>query len=427
MNLDINGGAVSAAVLDGGNPQTVPKVSAAAKEFRSMKKILLIEDDQIVANVYRNKLAVEGYTIEVAPDGETGLKVMRTFKPNMILLDLMLPGISGVDVIKEIRSEEEFSKTPIVIFSNTYLTNLIQEAWRAGANKCLSKSSCTPKDVIEIVRNAIGDSGAIPQRTPAPADIAPKAAGLAEENDAEFQADLRKAFVENLPGTLHSLRAGVQALVKADNEMSRLKQVYELYRQVHALNGNAGIGGLTNIAQMASAFEALLKEIYEKPKNINSSSIRTIAAAVDFLGVLFEKGAVPGNQGIPASKILVVDDEAISRRAIVYALEKAKLKSVNVEDPQEALKLLEENEFDLVFLDVDMPGMSGFELCAKLRALPQHKKTPVVFVTCLNDFDSRTHSTMAGGNDFIGKPFLFIELTVKALIHVMRNQMQLRH
>lgn len=387
-----------------------------------MKKILIIEDDQIVANVYRNKLAVEGYNTEVAGDGETGLRVMRTFKPELILVDLMLPGMSGVEVIKEARAQLDFSRTPIVVFSNTYLTNLVQEAWRAGANKCLSKSNCTPKDVIEIVRNSIGPSGALGPRPAPAAPAAPAAAPrlLPSENDAEFQADLRKAFTENLPATLYSLRTVLQALIKADGEMARLKQVYELYRQVHALNGNAGLAGLTQIAHMSAAFEALLKEVYEKPKNINSSSIRTIASAVDFLGFLFEKGTLPGRQEIPVAKILVVDDEAISRRAIVYALEKAKLKSVNVEDPQQALQLLQENEFDLVFLDVDMPNMSGFELCAKLRALPQHKKTPVVFVTSLNDFDSRTNSTMAGGNDFIGKPFLFIELTVKALIHVMR-------
>ena len=390
-----------------------------------MKKILIIEDDQIVANVYRNKLAVEGYKTEVASDGETGLKIMRTFQPQLIILDLMLPTISGVDVIKEIRGEQEFSKLPIIVFSNTYLTNLIQEAWRAGANKCLSKSSCTPKDVIEIVRHTIGDSGAMTQQPAAPVSHPPvKSATLSAEHDAEFQSDLRKTFIENLPATLYTLRSSMQMLIKADNEMNRLKQVYELYRQVHALNGNAGIAGLAQIAHMASAFEALLKEIYEKPKNINSSSIRTIASAVDFLGLLFEKGTLPDRQEIPTSKILVVDDEAISRRAVVYALEKARLKSINVEDPQQALQLLSENEFDLIFLDVDMPGMSGYELCAKLRALPQHKKTPVVFVTSLNDFDNRTNSTMAGGNDFIGKPFLFIELTVKALIHVFRNKLQ---
>ena len=392
-----------------------------------MKKILIIEDDQIVANVYRNKLAVDGYQAEVAPDGEAGLKVMRTFKPELIILDLMLPTISGVEVIREIRNEPEFAKIPIIVFSNTYLTNLIQEAWRAGASKCLSKANCSPKDFMDVVRHTIGDSGAMTSAQPSAAKTLPgKATSLASENDSEFQADLRKTFVESLPNTLYALRLGLQGLIKAENEMTRLKQVYDLYRRVHALNGNAGLAGLLQIAQMSSAFEALLKEIYEKPKNINASSIRTVAAAVDFLGFLFERGTLPDRQEVPASKILVVDDEAISRRAIVYALEKAKLKSINVEDPKQALELLAEDEFDLIFLDVDMPEMSGFELCAKLRSLPHLKKTPVVFVTSLNDFDNRTNSMMAGGNDFIAKPFLFIELTVKALIYVMRARLMPR-
>ena len=390
-----------------------------------MKKILFIEDDQVVANVYRNKLTVEGYQVEVAVDGESGLRLMRTFQPNVIILDLMLPGISGVDVIKEVRSEPDFVKTPIIVFSNTYLTNIIQDAWRAGANKCLSKSSCTPKDVIEVVRNTVGDSGAVPQTKPSTATIsAPaKTATLISGDDATFQADLQKTFLDGLPTTLTTLRAVMMALVKADTEALKLKQIYELYRQVHTLNGNAGIAGLTLVAHMSSAIEALLKEIYEKPKNLNQSTTRTIAAAVDFLGLLFERGTHPERQEIPASKILVVDDEAISRRAIVYALEKAKLKSISLDDPAQALQQLTADEFDLIFLDVDMPGMTGYELCSKLRALPQHKKTPVVFVTSLNDFENRTSSTMAGGNDFIGKPFLFIELTVKALIHVLKTKL----
>lgn len=394
-----------------------------------MKRILIIEDDQIVANVYRNKLAVEGYKAEVASDGETGLKVMRAFQPELIILDLMLPTMSGVEVIKQLRSEPDFAKVPVIVFSNTYLTNHIQDAWRAGATKCLSKSSCSPKDFMDVVRQTVGGSGAMPvAQAPAVDDeaAAVKAAGLTSEKDAEFQADLRKKFIDNLPGTLYSLRFGLQELVKADNEMARLKQIYELYRRVHAVNGNAGLAGLAQVAHMASALEALLKEIYEKPKNINASSIRTIASAVDFLGVLFERGKLSEKQDTLVSKILVVDDEDISRRAVVYALEKARLKSINVDDPEQALELLAENDFDLIFLDVDMPGMTGFELCAKLRSLPHHKKTPVVFVTSLNDFDNRTNSTMAGGNDFIGKPFLFIELTVKALIYVMRARLQTR-
>ncbi len=394
-----------------------------------MKKILIIEDNQIVANVYRNKLAVEGYQAEIALDGETGLKIMRTFQPDIMILDLMLPKMSGVDVIKEVRGEADFAKLPIIVFSNTYLTNLIQEAWKAGANKCLSKASCSPQEILDVVRLTVGDSGAMPKARSAADGQAEKKArseklAAAGAQDAVFQSDLRKSFIAGLPGTLGTLRAGLQSLVKAGDEVAQLKQIYELYRRLHALTGNAGIAGLTQISKMSDAVEALLKELYEKPKNINSSTLRTVAAGVDFLGFLFDRGTAPDKQEIPVSNILVVDDEPISRRAIVYALEKAHLQSVSADDPNTALKMLEEKNFELIFLDVDMPGMTGYDLCAKLRNLVHHKKTPVVFVTALSDFDSRTSSMMAGGNDFIAKPFLFIELTVKAHIHVLRAKLQ---
>lgn len=406
-----------------------------------MKKILIIEDDQIVANIYRNKFSVEGYQVEIALDGQVGLEMVRSFKPDAVVLDLMLPKMTGVELMKKIRSEPDFEQLPVVVFSNTYLTNMVQEAWKAGATKCLSKANCTPKQVIEVVRSTLPSNGTAINSAPAappppapaqkttpaqahPAPVAPPAEAPPGDTDAEFQADLRKSFIESLPATLVTLRGLLQGLIKADSEAHRLKQVHELYRRIHALTGNAGLAGMLQIAQMADALEALLKELYEKPKNINSSTLRTVASAIDFLGVLFERGSLPEQQELTSANILVVDDEAISRRAITYALEKAKLKSVNVEDPLTAYNLLSEGKFDLIFLDVDMPGMNGFELCTKLRTLPAHKKTPVVFVTSLNDFESRASSTMSGGTDFIAKPFLFIELAVKALVYVLRGRFE---
>jgi DNA-binding response OmpR family regulator len=391
-----------------------------------MKKILIIEDDQILGNIYRNKLAVEHYQVEVANTGESGLALMRNFKPHMILLDLVLPQMSGIDVIKQVRSENDFAGVPIVVLSNTYLTNLIQDAWKAGATKCLSKASCSPKDIVDIARQTAGLSNVVPGgHAPSEAARPAKAPVISADPkaDAEFQQELRKQFIESLPATLNTLRGALQNLSRSNDEVQRLKQIYELHRRIHALSGNAGIAGLFLIGQMGAALEALLKELYEKPKSINASTLRTVAAAVDFLGFLFQNALVPERQEVGAANILVVDDEPISRRAIIYALEKAQLPSTGVDDPSQALNLLTDKYFDLVFLDVDMPVMNGFELCAKLRQMPQHKKTPVLFVTALSDFDSRTNSTMAGGNDFIAKPFLFIELTVKALIHVLRGKM----
>ena len=393
-----------------------------------MKKILIIEDDQIVANIYRNKLVVDGYQAEVTLDGEGGLKLLHTFRPDAVVLDLMLPKMSGVDVIREIRSEKDFSRLPIIVFSNTYLTNLVQDAWKAGASKCVSKINCPPKELLRMVRQIVSPTGDRPpgraSDTPARAmpEVAPELSS--GEADAAFQAELRKTFVASLPATLVALRGGLQSLIKAAGEVAQLKHIHELYCRVHSVNGNAGISGLTQIAHLAAALEALLKELYEQPKNINASTLRTVAAAVDFLGFLFERGTRQDRQDMPAASILVVDDEALSRRAIIYALEKAQLQSVAVEDPSAAIQLLSDRAFDLIFLDVNMPNMTGYELCTKLRNLPLHKRTPVVFVTVLSDFDNRASSTMAGGNDFIAKPFLFIELTVKALIHVLRGKYQ---
>ncbi len=397
-----------------------------------MKRIVIVEDDLIVANIYRNKFSVEGYQVEVAGDGQSGLEVIRNFKPDAVLLDLMLPKLTGVELMKKLRAEPAFEKLPIIVFSNTYLTNMVQEAWKAGASKCLSKANCSPKQVLELVRNTLQGNGASTTAAPAsvPATASPEVSPKppAEsirtgDKDSEFQADLRRSFFEALPGTLAAVRAQLKSLIKAESDVARLAHLHEMYRRIHGLTGNAGITGMYHIAQMADALEALLKELYEKPKNINASSLRTVAAAIDFLGTLFEHGVTAENQSFPPSNILVVDDEAISRRAVTYALEKAKLKSVNVEDPNVAYQLLTENQFDLIFLDVDMPGMNGFELCTRLRQLPEHKRTPVVFVTSLNDLESRAHSTMSGGTDFIAKPFLFIEVAVKALVYVLRKRL----
>ncbi|MFO1475499.1 MAG: response regulator [Verrucomicrobiota bacterium] len=383
-------------------------------------KVLLIEDDEFFANVYRNKLLLDGFDVDVAHDGEAGLERVRSFRPDAVLLDLILPRMSGVDVIKQLRLDTAHPGLPIIVFSNTYLTGVVQEAWKAGATKCLAKASCSPSQVIKTIRQALED-GSKDGGAPAAARPAPAAA---QYNEAEFAQDLRQLFLEELPETLVALRSQLQLLVKSDNETLRVQNVEQLYRRVRTLNSSASVVGMFHISQMAEALEALLKELQEKPKSINVSTLRTIAAAVDFLGFLFTLKDATNETKAFEGHVLVVDDDAISRRAIGYALEKVRLKSMTVENPVLTLRLVEERRFDLVFLDVDMPGMNGFELCTKLRELPAYRRTPVVFVTGLNDFESRTNSAVSGGNDLIAKPFLFMELAVKALVFILRTRLE---
>jgi DNA-binding response OmpR family regulator len=414
-----------------------------------MKKILIIEDDPIVAHIYQTRLEKEGYEVEIAPDGQSGFYRVHEFKPDAVLLDLMLPKMNGVEILKKIRSQSQFGQTPVIVFTNAYVPNMIHESFQAGATQVFNKATLTPRQIIEAIQNAIAFATGAPLPHPnaggsasitslggtTPTTEAPARGGAVRqpvsnvvpmretEGDARFQAELLRTFLDAAPETLTQLRKGMQEFTKTQDEASRLPHVLELYRKVHALTGSAGLAGLHDISQMAAALEVLLKELYEKPKNINASTLRTVASSIDFVGELITKGT-EGDliQGSPVN-ILVVDDEILSRRAVTYALEKANLKAASVEEPQVALNLASENVYDLIFLDVQMPGMDGFELCTKIRALPNNKNTPVIFVTSLTDFKSRARSSLSGGSDLIAKPFMFIELSVKALTYVLRGRL----
>ena len=387
-----------------------------------MNKILIIEDDLVVANIYRNKLAVDGFQVDIAHSGEDGLFQITKDKPDVVILDLCLPKMNGVEVITKIRTDAATATLPIIIFSNTYLTTLVQQAWKAGANKCLSKANCAPKEVVEAVRNVLG------QKTePVYKDgtvFTPRAKIAVAPSKASTHTEFHTTFNSAFPSRITRLRNSIKALSKATTDAERTQHASELYRIAHKLTGGANVTGFRLVAQLSEAIEALLTELHEKPANINASNILTIASAVDLLPALFEHASRTGAQENHVSNILVVDDEPIARKAVSQALDRAKLKSVGVDDANTALKMLSENSYDLVFLDIDMPEINGHELCSKLRSLPRHRSTPVVFVTSNTDLKNRANSTISGGNDFIGKPFHFLELAVKSLVYVLRAKVQ---
>ena len=439
-----------------------------------MTKVLIIEDDPIIANIYRSRLEKEGFQVEIAADGQTGFYRVHENNPDALLLDLMLPKMDGIQILKKIRAQKRFENTPVIVFTNAYVPNMIQEATRAGATQVFSKAALTPRQIVDVINAALFPAGhsaagvasppAAPPAFAPPAPAAPSAPAVppsaapgpfpptlaaadprssessavrsppglpppipsakpVADGDAEFQAELLETFLASAPDALAVLRRLLHEFLKGGPEPARQAQLLELYRKVHAAAGNAAIVGLNNISQMCTALEALLKELSEKPKHITPSTLRTVTHAIDFLGFLFDQRDAPNVLDDPPIQILVVDDEVISRRAVIYALDKAHLKSEGIEDPSAACSLLAAKPYDLIILDVEMPGMNGFELCAKIRTMPSNQATPVIFVTGLRDFESRARSSLSGGNDLIAKPFLFIELSVKALTYVIKGRL----
>jgi DNA-binding response OmpR family regulator len=418
--------------------------AAAMTKVPGAKKILLIDGDESVAGIYRAQIEAAGYEVEVALDGETGFHDLYTINPDALLLDLLLPGLSGSEILKKTRAQKKFEKTPILVFTNIYTRDIEDEAKAAGALRLFNKAACTPRDVVDALNEIFQPTGAVlggstrptikfDSKGPAenagssvPA-MSSEALAAARGNgkagsDSEFQSEIRESMLQGAPEDVKSLRSLLQVLLRSQADpQAQISQLLELYTRVHSLTANAAIAGFTKVARLSGALEAMLREFQARPDGINASTKRTLTQAIDFLAILFT-GAATHESGRPLNEqILVVDDEIISRRVIGHSLEKAGLKSTAVSHPDEALALLEERAFDLIFLDVEMPGMDGFQLCKRLRAMPLHAKTPVIFVTALNGFESKAKSSLSGGDDFIGKPFSYIELAVKALIYVLRG------
>src|SRR5207245_1738392 len=189
------------------------------------------------------------------------------------------------------------------------------------------------------------------------------------------------------------------------------------------LKNKSALPQLVPFWQMASALEALLKQLCDKPANISPSTMQTVSQAMDLLRSLSTPSLNPQLVTNPPVRLLAVDDDAICRHAISFALKKALDPPDLANEAKTALELASKQSYEAIFLDVEMPGMNGFDLCSKIHETASNRHTPVIFITRHTDFESRARSATTGGQDLIGKPFLTFEVAVKALTIILRGRL----
>ncbi|MBZ1345169.1 MAG: response regulator [Candidatus Nealsonbacteria bacterium] len=120
-----------------------------------MKKILFIEDESILQKTLTNLLQNEGYEVISALDGKTGLQLVKEKKPDLILLDLVLPKMHGFDVFKKLKEDEETKNIPIIVLTNLEEIGDIEKALELGATTYLVKAQYTLGEVVEKIKKAI--------------------------------------------------------------------------------------------------------------------------------------------------------------------------------------------------------------------------------------------------------------------------------
>jgi len=120
------------------------------------KKVLIIEDEEIMIDLLQRKLTQEGYEVSVARDGKEGLEVMREVKPDLILLDIIMPRMGGFGVMEEMAKDKELKKIPVIVISNSGQPVELDRAQKLGAKDWLIKTEFDPQEVLGKVVKQIG-------------------------------------------------------------------------------------------------------------------------------------------------------------------------------------------------------------------------------------------------------------------------------
>lgn len=119
------------------------------------KTILIVEDDKFLRELIVKKLSNEGYNVLEAVDGEQGVQQIKNSKPDLVLLDLILPGIDGFEVLAEKKEDPFIAAIPVIVLSNLGQKEDVEKGLNLGAVDYLIKAHFTPGEIIEKVRNVL--------------------------------------------------------------------------------------------------------------------------------------------------------------------------------------------------------------------------------------------------------------------------------
>lgn len=120
-----------------------------------MIKIAIIEDDQIISQMYRMKFEAAGYEVQIADNGGTGIDLVKSFAPDIILLDLQMPKMNGVEALKTIRQNDWGRTVPVIVLTNTSEAESPNELKNLGVHSYIVKANLTPSQVLEQVKLAL--------------------------------------------------------------------------------------------------------------------------------------------------------------------------------------------------------------------------------------------------------------------------------
>lgn len=121
-----------------------------------MAKLLIVEDDAFLSKMYAKKFQVAGFEVELAHDGMDALAKVKTFKPEIILMDILMPKLNGLEALDKLKSDPETKSIPVIMSTNLSTTDDAETALKKGAAKYIVKSDVTPAEIVKTVQAVLG-------------------------------------------------------------------------------------------------------------------------------------------------------------------------------------------------------------------------------------------------------------------------------
>jgi len=363
-------------------PLTVPMPS----------KVLVIDNNLDIIQLLKDKLPDKGFEVRFASNGEEGLSLAKSFKPDVIFLDILNPEVSGFETLKKLKNDDDTAGIPVIL--DSIVENYKEKALQMGAVDFLSKPINMDK-LYSCVEKALGSERAV-----------------AVIDDEPAIVEMTKDFLESKGLRAYGALSGSNGVSLLQKEhigviILDLKMPgmdgYEVIKIIkdNPLTCDIPIIVVTSVDIDECKEKCLMlgaDECMRKPFNgevliqqVNNMLNRTIRKEKQYMD--FSKG-----------RILIADDEESILSMVSDILELQGYELILAHDGQEALDKIYSENPDLVILDVNMPHKDGYEVCTKIREDILMANLPIIMLTARTTEKDEIRGLELGVDDYLTKP-----------------------
>jgi CheY-like chemotaxis protein len=380
------------------------------------KRVLLVEGDGFTRLVLLLRLRLAGFAVDFTSNGILGLGKLRSCRPDILLVELKLCGLSGLDLIKAARAEPSFGNRPIYVFTHVdRMGRTARKEVKQLATKVLDKGSLTREDLVNNFAKTFLNREVAAKNQPDSAVPQPPAQAISEPpSDTLNEMVTSEALEEIIAGVRE------QTDLLASQTGDSVTNGAELVSRVRSLASCAEAAGLANLRRQAKALENFLNQLFSKKQGYTGDALSTVTRAADVMS-LMPLATNGKRQALSRFSAVLVDEAPGSNQAMKEALLHAGLEPVCFEEPARAREYLASNRTEVIIANISLPEAHSLAL-ADIRKLPLHEETPVIFgrESTLIASSKGPLPTSAPRLDL--EPLLSTELVVRALNEVQSPQ-----